>query len=131
MSSVSNIESKKKKLTQASEAYKRGLNKNIGDTIGSIERGVVTTAIVGGSLFVGYKFLQRLLSSEEKPKRSAPKDSKNAGKPAKSKKKKKNGDKQDPEAGIIQAGLQTVALFALAILREKIVEYIEETDTDE
>lgn len=109
---IEDIELKRKKLEEATEKLRDQLSDDVKEKLGIVERGLLSGLVIGGTSYVTYKFIKRLL---------------------KKKKKSKSQGKNDDEGSVsevVKGLLEVGALLLLASLRDQLVEYISKADQE-
>ena len=105
------IEEERKKLTAKSIDYKEALQDQFGDMKVKVEQWSRTGLVIGGALLIGYILIKALLQEEDIP-------SKNKSLPV--------VHDQSGGSRIFNSIMEQIALFLLALAKEKLAELVKE-----
>ncbi len=112
----------KERLAIESERFKEKIKLNIGGSISKIERTIITGLIITGSLVLAYKFAKALITEREKI--PIPKNKPNNVAIVIDEEE----DVFEDSSSFLKSILETIALFILIIVREKLEEFIQRAD---
>jgi len=112
----------KERLAIESERFKEKIKLNIGGSISKIERTIITGLIITGSLVLAYKFAKALITEREKI--PIPKNKPNNVAIVSDEEE----DVFEDSSSFLKSILETIALFILIIVREKLEEFIQRAD---
>ncbi|MDJ1470945.1 hypothetical protein QNI19_34790 [Cytophagaceae bacterium DM2B3-1] len=115
MTTKSSIADRKASLNRATEKYKKAIENQVGDLKANAGKIGKNALIIGGTLVAGYLIVRMLVGKDKTTKLSFEKEERNL--PAAPVKR---------ESAIVSLIKQQIALFLIAIAKEKLLQVIEQ-----